>query len=162
MKSLCCYNQIRHGSSEALFVLAAPMVFGSPGRGIEPMPQQWKYQILNLLGHQGTPWKHFLAWMHLWKYFHIHFSKMIAPNSNILWKKTPGIQNIAWLDSPVWLTTKYCMGGQSQWFSDFEFFEHTIYIFFNVGSTKIRLMTTLAVEEYFFHYSYHQRPPLFS
>ena len=26
-----------------------------PGPGIEPAPQQWHCQILNLLGHQGTP-----------------------------------------------------------------------------------------------------------
>lgn len=61
-------------------------------------------------------------------------------------KKNPRTQNIAWAVK--------VSGSQT-----FEIFEHTIYIFFNDGRTRIRLMANFAMQEYSLKL---QLPPLFS
>lgn len=49
-----------------------------PGPGMEPEPQQWKHQVLNLLSHLGTPKMLILTNIHVWssdaiQYFSSYF-----------------------------------------------------------------------------------------
>ena len=49
--------------------LPHPWYVEVPRPGIESVPQQWRYQVLNLLSHQGTPVWSFLS--HLFYFWHV-------------------------------------------------------------------------------------------
>ena len=62
--TLCCSCVINEQETNLChFIWLCPRHVEVPGPGIEPVPQKWPCQILNLLSHQGTPKPfHFYHW----------------------------------------------------------------------------------------------------